>query len=97
MNEQNQKQEQTDKFITDAKKCLEFLTNNGLEAYNLDLIAGRMAVLLSQTEARVRAESLNGVDKIISKLLAEIANTPLEKRVDGWSALLELRDKLKSL
>lgn len=37
------------------------------------------------------------VDNIICHLLAEFANTPLDKRESGWQWLLKVRDYLKHL
>ena len=42
-------------------------------------------------------EMIKEVDTNISRLLQKVADSPLDKRLNGWDALLEVRKSLSSL
>lgn len=44
-----------------------------------------------------RKVKLLEIDKMLTTLMREFANTPLDKRKTGWDWLIKARDKLKIL
>lgn len=58
---------------------------------------GSSRIRIKQFISTALDEMINEVDNNISKLLKTVADSPLDKRLNGWDALLEVRKSLSSL
>ena len=59
-----------------------------------ELMIKKYQDFLSKAIDQTREETIREVDTNISKLLQKVADSPLNKRLNGWDALLELRKSL---
>lgn len=81
-------------FIT---KKLEELKKIIIEEIGLRSEIGLFIPVLNKFLSTALDEMIKEVDTNISRLLQKVADSPLDKRLNGWDALLEVRKSLSSL
>lgn len=85
-------------YAHDVIKNFEGLSEKPMDSWKLlDKCIPEFIALIKEREEKARAAALLDIDNEVSKLLSEVANTPLDKR-NAWKTLIELRDrKLRNL